>query len=634
MSKNRTYKSSLARISAICLLAVALVLVLFSCTPNGENIAFSVSPKNYIDQVVNKNKDWYMDEDYLDLDRLKQTVELWKYSTKYNFEGIEPVVVAVVDSGIIADHELFTGKYDENGNPVATDEVGKYDVLYRNGDGSLVNVCTSNGINVTPYIKDDHPTYHGTHVAGIIAVLIHELNLEQYIKILPIKAGRKEIDGFKFSPSAVVLGINQALANGADVINMSITVENPGNSGGWANVGTAAQAKKAVLVAAAGNKGANSASSAYYPGASPNVIGVMNYTKNENGKVLFASSNYGSAYDVCAPGVDLMSANGKGKDGYVEMSGTSMASPVVAFGAALRLLKSRAYANANPNAEELTPTEIAKEVRGAVEKDSVVKNIASEKYDAFDMCKLVENEEAAVKISLCEDSEGGFEQKMNNVKLIKLQLKMQSASFNAEDGSVTWYELNDDGTLGEELGEGVQFVYSPENEVHSTRITAVWRATIGGAEYSETAEYITVKVDYVEFSPSFVRELELKATDADGNVIGGSQIRTGVKYTFSLADVQESAISDSTYIYWYVNGQLLGVGKTFDYMFDSDEECVVTVRINDQFCKAFVFDFEEEIAKERALESLEIFTIVAGACIVLAIVIVFVVLAVKKKNVN
>ena len=629
MSKNRTYKSSLSRISAICILAVALVLVLFSCTPNGENIAFSVSPKNYIDQVVNKNKDWYMDEDYLDLDRLKQTVELWKYSTKYNFEGIEPVVVAVVDSGIIADHELFTGKYDENGNPVATDEVGKYDVLYRDKDGDLIGICTASGTGVT----DVASNYHGTHVAGIIAVLIHELNLEQYIKIMPVRAGTRSSDGANFTVSAIAQGINQAIAKGADIVNMSVTSNSEGSSG-WESVGTADQAKKALLVAAAGNISIKSPNGAYYPGASPNVIGVMNYKKGESGKVLSSTSKYSSAYDVCAPGVDLMSANGKGKDGYVEMSGTSMASPVVAFGAALRLLKSRAYANANPNAEELTPTEIAKEVRGAVEKDSVVKNIASEKYDAFDMCKLVENEEAAVKISLCEDSEGGFEQKMNNVKPIKLQLKMQSASFNAEDGSVTWYELNDDGTLGEELGEGVQFVYSPENEVHSTRITAVWRATIGGAEYSETAEYITVKVDYVEFSPSFVRELELKATDADGNVIGGSQIRTGVKYTFSLADVQESAISDSTYIYWYVNGQLLGVGKTFDYMFDSDEECVVTVRINDQFCKAFVVDFEEEIAKERALESLEIFTIVAGGCIVLAIVIVFVVLAVKKKNVN
>jgi len=630
MSKNRIYKSSLARISAICLLAVALVLVLFSCTINGENIAFSVSPKNYIEEVVNESKDWYMDEDYLDLDRLKQTVELWKYSTKYDFDGIEPVVVAVVDSGIIADHELFVGKYDDNGNPTDTDGVGKYDVLYRDGDGNLVKICTSNGSYVTSDVTDDHPNCHGTHVAGIIAVLIHELNLEQYIKILPVKAGVKN----NFSATAIALGINKAIENGADVVNLSLTSNKTGSSG-WSAVGTAAQAKNAVLVAAAGNISLDSPNGDYYPGASPNVIGVMNYTKSTNGKVLSSTSKYSSAYDLCAPGVDWMSANGKGKDGYVEMSGTSMASPVVAFGAALRLLKSRAYANANPSAEELTPTELAKEVRAAVENDAVVRNgLIGEKFDAFDMCKLVENEEAAVKITLCEYSEGGFEQRMNNVKPIKLQLKMQSASFNAEDGSVKWYEVNDDDSLGDEIGEGAEFVYTPKNEVYSTRITAIWRATIGDVQYAETAELVKIVVDYIDFSPSFVRNLELNATDTDGNLLTGSQIRTGVEYEFAISDVELSAISDYTHIYWFVDGQLMGEGKTFKYTFEDNCRTVVTVRINNQFGKEFVVDFEEEIAKERALESLEIFTIVAGTGIVLAIVIVFVVLAVKKRNVK
>lgn len=629
MSKKRIYKTSLARISAICLLAVALVLVLFSCTINCQNIAFSVSPKNYIDQVVNENKDWYMGEDYLDLNRLKSIVEVWKYDSKYNFDGIKPVVIAVVDSGIIADHEIFEGKYDSNGNPITSDGVGKFDVLYRNKDGSIVKICTSNGSNVTPYITDDHPTYHGTHVAGIIAVLIHELNLEQYIKILPVKAGKKD----NFTASAIALGINTAIENGADVVNLSLTSNNPGNTG-WGAVGTAKQAEQAVLIAAAGNKGAYSGISAYYPAASSNVIGVMNYTKSDSGKVLSLSSNYGSAYDVCAPGVDLMSANGKGKDGYVEMSGTSMATPVVSFGAALKLLKSRAYANANPNTEELTPIELAKEVRGAVEKDSVVKNITSEKYDAFDMCALVENDDAIVRIEVSEDSESTLEQRINNVKPITLQLKGLSAAFDEEAGTITWYSVKEDDTLGEEIGKGAKFVYMPKNEVHTERITAVWSLTTEDTQYVETAEYVTIKVDYVEFSPSFVRELELSANDDAGNLLTGSQIRTGVEYEFCISDVDLSAISDDTRIYWFVNGSLKWEGKTFKYTFVDKEKTVVTVRINDQFCKEFIVDFEEEIAKERALKSLEIFTIVAGGCIVLAIAIVFVVLAVKKKNVK
>ncbi len=633
MSKNRIHKTSLARISAICLLAVALVLVLFSCTINCQNIAFSVSPKNYIDQVVNESKDWYMGEDYLDLDRLKSVVEVWKYDSKYNFEGIEPVVIAVVDSGIVADHEIFEGKYDSNGNPTTADEVGKYDVLYRNDDGSLVQICTSNGTYVTTDIADVATNYHGTHVAGIIAVLIHELNLEQYIKILPVKAGTKSSSGASFSASAIALGINQAIAQGADIVNMSVTSNNTGNTG-WSAVGTAKQAEQAVLIAAAGNNGKNSSLGAYYPAASSNVIGVMNYTKSEDGKVLAGNSNYGSVYDVCAPGVDWMSANGADKDGYVALSGTSMATPVVSFGAALKLLKSRAYANANPDATELTPTELAKEVRNAVQKDTVIKNITSEKYDAFDMCALVGNDGANVRIEVSEDSESGLEQRINNVKPITLQLKGLSAPFDVETGTVTWYSVKDDDTLGEEIGKGAKFVYTPKNEVHTERITAVLSLTIGDTQYAETAECVTIKVDYVEFSPSFVRDLELSATDEAGNLIAGSQIRTGIEYEFSISDVELSAISDDTRIYWFVNGSLKWEGKTFKYTFEDNEKTVVTVRINDQFCKEFIVDFKEEIAKERALELLEIFTIVAGGGIVLAIVIVFVVLAVNKKSVK
>ena len=220
------------------------------------------------------------------------------------------------------------------------------------------------------------------------------------------------------------------------------------------------------------------------------------------------------------------------------------------------------------------------------------------------------------------------------MKPITLQLKGLSAAFDEEAGTITWYSVKEDDTLGEEIGKGAKFVYMPKNEVHTERITAVWSLTTEDTQYVETAEYVTINVDYVEFSPSFVRELELSAIDDAGNLLTGSQIRTGVEYEFSISDVDLSAISDDTRIYWFVNGSLKWEGKTFKYTFVDKEKTVVTVRINDQFCKEFIVDFEEDIAKERALESLEIFTIVAGGCIVLAIAIVFVVLAVKKKNVE
>lgn len=606
-------------------MVIALVLVLFCCVFDAENVAYSVSPKGYIEQVKNLSKDWYMGGDYLNLSELKEIVASWQNNPKYNFDNIDPVVIAVVDTGIIDDHEIFTGKYDKSGNPTSTSGVGKYDVLYRDASGNAYKLCTANGI-VTTDIKDASSNYHGTHVAGIIAALIHELDLEQYIKILPVRAGKAS----GFSVNAIALGINKAIEYGADIVNMSLTSDNPDEPDKWSTIGTAAQAEKAVLVAAAGNKGANAT---YYPAANSNVIGVMNYTKSSSGKVLAGNSNYGSMYDVCAPGVDWMSADGSDTEGYKALSGTSMATPVVSFGAALRLLKNRAYCNANPSETEMSPAQLAKEVRGAVEKDSVTKNVYTEKYDAFDMCALV-SDDTSVQIMLAEGSQGTYSQQKNSILPISLQLKSTESSIKLDQGKIAWYLINDDGSLGVKIGEGASIVFTPENKVYSARITAVFTYTVDGKEYTVTADYVTVKVDYIELNPDKVRDIDLSATDADGNVISYDQIRTGVEYEFSLDSVDLSSISDTTRIYWYVNGKLEGEGKTFKYTFDSTEKTVVTARVNDQFCKAFEITFGKDVNESSPFEALEIFSIVAGVCIFAVITAIVVTLVVKKKKKN
>ena len=105
---------------------------------------------------------------------------------------------------------------------------------------------------------------------------------------------------------------------------------------------TASDAEEAVFVAAAGNYHDDSDSifgGKFYPAANDHVIGVMNCEVGEDGAVLHVAgqdkgSNYGSAYEVCAPGTDIMSADG-GNMGYKTLTGTSMASPVVSFAVAL-----------------------------------------------------------------------------------------------------------------------------------------------------------------------------------------------------------------------------------------------------------------------------------------------------------
>ena len=69
---------------------------------------------------------------------------------------------------------------------------------------------------------DDAPDRHGTHVAGILATFIHELNLEKYIKIMPVKAAYPTGSTSTFSSTAFNDGVKFALSSGADVVNMSL----------------------------------------------------------------------------------------------------------------------------------------------------------------------------------------------------------------------------------------------------------------------------------------------------------------------------------------------------------------------------------------------------------------------------
>lgn len=157
-----------------------------------------------------------------------------------------------MDSGINYDHELFTGKYDENGVAVDVDGIGEYDVLYRDSDGNLIGKNTvlasdKNYASTNFSVADDAPDKHGTHVAGIIATFIHELNLEKYVKIMPVKSAYPTSTSSTFSSTAFKDGVQFALENGADVVNMSLAAKSTDFRI------SAAQASSAVFVAAAGN---------------------------------------------------------------------------------------------------------------------------------------------------------------------------------------------------------------------------------------------------------------------------------------------------------------------------------------------------------------------------------------------
>lgn len=275
--------------------------------------------------------DWYFSEDYLDIAAARESVRDILESGDLSRIEQDPVVIAVIDTGVQTRHEIF-------------DADGEEDVFLRGENGMILS---RNTINNTYDVSDGATQdFHGTHVTGIVALLIRAFGLSDYIKILPVKAGKYTAGkGNTFVRADVEEGVDYALDCGADVVNLSLGSD---ESTDWRDAVTASDAEKAVFVAAAGNYGNSSVTQPFYPAANSYVIGVMNYEQSEDGtavmhegKKIGSGSNYGGRYDVCAPGTDILSADG-GNMGYKTLTGTSMASPVTAFAVALLTFKLRA----------------------------------------------------------------------------------------------------------------------------------------------------------------------------------------------------------------------------------------------------------------------------------------------------
>ena len=616
--KNTAKNTNFSRISALRVIVIAVVLVLFFSVIFAPSVADAVCPDGYIENVKDKNLDWQNGEDELDLEYVKTRVKSWLSDPQYDFSALEndPIVVAVVDTGINFDHEIFTGKYDENG--VATDDkIGRYDVLLRDENGNIITANTAIGINA----NDDASNRHGTHVAGIIATLIHELDLEKYIKILPIKASK----GTSFSTAGVKKGIAFAIENGADVVNLSLCEDKVGTETSEFNkMITDAYAQKAVFVAAAGNDGKSSSAKdilgkfyTYYPAASKNVIGVMNYT-TENGKKKIAStSNYGSAYDICAPGEYIYSADGKTADSYKSLKGTSMATPFISFASALAMLKDRAYC-AVSGGKECGAVEIAQNV-----KQSYTETIKAGNFTlgVFDFAQLISDD---TRIGITAN--GDTVQYVNATNPVKFRLNVFPSEF-ANLGTVVWKV---DGKEVENDSENqFEFTFVPENKVGVSTVTAEWTCTAVNAE-NKTVECI-VEVKYVEYDKTETGKIEVSIKNGGKDVETTDKTATvdcEKKIEFSIDESILQSVNPKTPILWFVDGVYVAAGNTFAYEFERTGVHYVKAKIGNYFTSetsVYVYEGEEEVTPYDI-------TAVAVVCVlVVCLAVVVIGVAVKKK---
>ncbi len=184
---------------------------------------------------------------------------------------------------------------------------------------------------------------HGTHVSGIIgAQRNNNLGIQGVTDNVALMQLRAVPDGDEHDKD-IALSIRYAVDNGAQIINMSFGKQvSPDLK--WVSDALAYAEKKGVLVVHAAGNDARSIENAPNPPtkyygrddrkAFKNVItvGASNASKNN---LVANFSNFGKAsVDVFAPGVRVY-ATMPGVSNYAALSGTSMASPVVAGVAAL-----------------------------------------------------------------------------------------------------------------------------------------------------------------------------------------------------------------------------------------------------------------------------------------------------------
>ena len=229
------------------------------------------------------------------------------------------VVVAVIDTGVDYTHPDLGGGFGP-GNKV----IGGYDFCNEDADP-----------------MDDNG--HGTHVSGIVAANGVLTGVAPDAQLLAYKVLRASGGG---TSSDLLAGIDRACDpdgnpgtdDAADVINLSLSKSYGSGSDYISDAVNVAVAYGAVCVASAGNRGPGY-ETITSPGGARDAITVGSVDAADQ---LAASSSRGpetslrlAKPDICAPGVSIASCGLGGATW--SLSGTSMAAPHVAGGAALLL---------------------------------------------------------------------------------------------------------------------------------------------------------------------------------------------------------------------------------------------------------------------------------------------------------
>jgi subtilisin family serine protease len=244
----------------------------------------------------------------------------WEVSTGApTVSGDAPPIIAIVDSGVDVTHpdlakNLWTNPGEITGNEIDDDRNGFIDDIH----GADI---------ISPGTPPDDEYYHGTAVAGVAAARGDDgqgiTGVAWISRIMAVRVLDEDGTG---DTGQLAKGILYAVANGAQVINVSITSD--ARTRAVDDAIDVAQRANVVIVAAAGNGGRDLGEQPAYPASSTNPAMISVAATSSRG-ALAGWSNFGrTGVDIAAPGTDLLTTLPNGS--YAAFSGTSAASPVVA----------------------------------------------------------------------------------------------------------------------------------------------------------------------------------------------------------------------------------------------------------------------------------------------------------------
>ncbi|MFT5143746.1 MAG: thermitase [Rhodothermales bacterium] len=209
-----------------------------------------------------------------------------------DLKPVRKAILAIVDTGVDAAHEDMNGIFE-----------------------------------ASPGSKDLHG--HGTHCAGIAAAAtnnalgIASLNWEgRFVSVISYSALDANGSGTLESTAQALIEAAQA---GADVISMSLGSPSLITPKTIVDAVAFARKRGAVVVVAAGNSNLDARGSVPASVAGVIAVGAVNEKLQ---KAPFSNTTNRLSMPISAPGVDILSLKPKG--GYVKLSGTSMATPMVA----------------------------------------------------------------------------------------------------------------------------------------------------------------------------------------------------------------------------------------------------------------------------------------------------------------